>query len=108
MGSECVYLYRAMGKAPQNLTRGIGWRMYLSIEKFINEYRMRKAVKEYAEGRLSLGKATEVAGISKRKFMAMIEDFGIPINIDAHDLMKGFGFLSELRRYSSGEKAAEF
>lgn len=36
--------------------------------------------------------------------MAMIEDFGIPFNIGAPDLVKGFGFLSELRRYSIGEK----
>jgi len=44
--------------------------------------------------------------MSKRKFMAMIEDFGIPFNIGAHDLVKGLGFLSELRgyRYNVGEK----
>jgi len=44
-----------------------------------------------------LGKAAEVAGMSKRKFMAMIEDFGIPLNLDARDFIKGFRFLSELR-----------
>jgi len=38
--------------------------------------------------------------------MALIEDFGIPFNIGAHDLVKGLGFLSELRgyRYNVGEK----
>ncbi|MCK4735846.1 MAG: UPF0175 family protein [Methanophagales archaeon] len=70
---------------------------YRSIEKFIKEYRTRKAIRGYVEGKLSLGKAAEVAGMSKRKFMAMIEDFGIPFNISACDLVKGFGFLSELR-----------
>ncbi|MCD6255697.1 MAG: UPF0175 family protein [Deltaproteobacteria bacterium] len=73
---------------------------YISIKKFINEYRMRKAVRAYVEGEISLGKAAEVAGMSKRKFMAVIEDFGIPFNISAHDLVKGFGFLSALRGYS--------
>lgn len=77
---------------------------YMSIEKFIDEYRTRKAVKRYVEGEISLGKAAEVAGISKRKFMAMIEDFGIPFNLGAHDLVKGLRVLSELRRYSVGEK----
>ena len=72
---------------------------YMSIEKFINEYRTKKAVKAYVEGEISLGKAAEVAGMSKRKFMAMIEDFGIPLNISAPDLVKGFGVLSELRIY---------
>ena len=70
---------------------------YISIEKFINEYRTRKAIRGYVEGEISLGKAAEVAGMSKRKFMAMIEDFGIPFNISAYDLVKGFGVLAELR-----------
>lgn len=61
---------------------------------------MRKAVRAYVEGKISLGKAAEVAGMSKRKFRAVIEDFGIPFNINAHDLVKGFGFLSALRGYS--------
>jgi len=72
---------------------------YMSIEKFIKEYRTRKAVKAYVEGEISLGKAVEVAGMSKRKFMAMIEDFGIPLNLDARDFIKCFNFLSELRGY---------
>jgi len=74
--------------------------VYMSVEKFIKEYRMRKAVRAYVEGGISLGKAAEDAGMSKRKFMAMIEDFGVPFNISAYDLVKGFGFLSILGRYS--------
>jgi predicted HTH domain antitoxin len=72
---------------------------YMSIEKFIKEYRTRKAIKAYVEGEISLGKAAEVAGMSKRKFMVMIEDFGIPLNLDARDFIKSFSFLSELRGY---------
>ncbi len=71
----------------------------MSIEKFIKEYRARKAVRAYVEGEISLGKAAEVAGMSKRKFMALIEDFGIPFNLNVHDLVKGLGFLSALRGY---------
>ena len=70
---------------------------YMSIEKFIKEYRTRKAVRAYVEGEISLGKAAEVAGMTKRKFMVMIEDFGIPLNLDARDFIKSFSFLSELR-----------
>ncbi|NQE54546.1 hypothetical protein C5S29_13230 [ANME-1 cluster archaeon GoMg3.2] len=44
-----------------------------------------------------MGKAAEVAGMSKRKFMVMIEDFGVPLNLDARDFIKGFRFLSELK-----------
>jgi len=81
---------REVSIAPEELA-------YMSIEKFINEYRTRKAVRAYVEGEISLGKAAEVAGMSKRKFMVMIEDFGIPLNLDARDFIKGFRFLSELR-----------
>ena len=77
---------------------------YMSIEKFINEYRTRKAIRGYVEGEMSLGKAAEVAGMSKRKFMAMIENLGIPFNISAYDLLKGFGFLSELRGQYRGRE----
>jgi len=72
---------------------------YMSIMKIINEYRVRKAMREYTEGAVSLGKAAEIAGVSKRKFMVMIEDFGIPLNLDARDFVKCFGFLSEMREY---------
>jgi predicted HTH domain antitoxin len=70
----------------------------------INEYRTRKAIRGYVEGGISLGKAAEVAGMSKKKFMAMIENLGIPFNISAYDLVKGSGFLSELRGNSAGGK----
>ncbi|NQE46627.1 hypothetical protein C5S31_11460 [ANME-1 cluster archaeon GoMg2] len=72
---------------------------YMSIEKFIKEYRTRKAVKAYVEGKISLGKAAEVAGTTKRKFMAMIEDLGIPLNLDARDCITSFRLLSELRGF---------
>jgi predicted HTH domain antitoxin len=72
---------------------------YMSIEKLINEYRMRKAIREYVEEKVSLGMAAEIAGMSKRKFMAVIEDMGVPLNVNAHDFMKGLGFLYGLRGY---------
>ena len=48
----------------------------LLIEKFINEYRTRKAVKAYVEGEISLGKAAEVAGMSKKKIHGNDRGFG--------------------------------
>jgi len=50
---------------------------YMSIENFIKEYRRRKA----------------------RKFMAILKDTGIPLNVGVEDFVKGFGFLSKLRGY---------
>lgn len=72
---------------------------YMSIENFIKEYRRRKAIREYVEGDVSLGKAAEIAGVHKRKFMAILKDTGIPLNVGVEDFVKGFGFLSKLRGY---------
>lgn len=72
---------------------------YISIEMFIKEYRRRKAIREYVEGDISLGKAAEIAGIPKRKFMAILKDTGILLNVGVEDFVKGFRFLSKLRGY---------
>ena len=55
----------------------------LSVEKFMSEYRLRRAIREYVEGKVSLGKASEIAGVSKRKFMVILEDLGIPLNVSS-------------------------
>ena len=41
------------------------------------------------EEKVSPDRAAEIAGMSKRKFMAVIEDMGAPLNVDARDFMKG-------------------
>ena len=70
-----------------------------SIENFIKEYRRKKAIREYVESDITLGKAAEIAGVPKRKFMAILKDTGIPLNVGVEDFVKGLGFLSKLRRY---------
>ena len=69
----------------------------LSVEKFISEYRLRRAIREYVEDKVSLGKASEIAGVSKRKFMVILEDLGIPLNVSSDDFIKGLKVLSKLR-----------
>ena len=69
----------------------------LSVEKFIREYRLRKAIREYVECKISLGKASEIAGVSKRKFIAILEYLGNPLNIGSDDFIKGLKVLLKLR-----------
>ena len=44
------------------------------------------AIELYREGKISLGKASEIAGISKEEMMKVLSRKGIPINYDIDDL----------------------
>jgi len=52
-----------------------------------DEARLLLSIKLYEDGRVSLGKAAEMAGYSKRVFMDVLSKKGIPvINISPEDL----------------------
>ena len=44
------------------------------------------AIELYREGKISLGKASEIAGISKEEMIEVLSRKGIPINYDIEDL----------------------
>ena len=44
------------------------------------------AIELYREGKISLGKASEIAGISKEEMMEVLSRKGIPISYDIDDL----------------------
>jgi len=44
------------------------------------------AIELYREGKISLGKASEIAGISKEEMMKVLSRKGIPISYDIDDL----------------------
>ena len=47
------------------------------------------ASKLYEQGRLSLGQASDVAGLTKRAFIELLSDYGVSIfNFPASDLSK--------------------
>jgi len=48
----------------------------------LGEYNKRKAVEEYRKGKVSVGKAAELAGISIAEFYKILEDEDVPIRID--------------------------
>ena len=58
----------------------------------MNNYRdnkSEKAIRKYTDGSVSLGKASEIAGIPKRLLMSKLQEIGIPLNISESDFDKG-------------------
>lgn len=68
-----------------------------SIIKYIQEYKLRKAIRKYTEGSVSLGKASEIAGLPKRLFIYRLQEIGIPLNVSETDFMKGIDVLVSAR-----------
>lgn len=58
--------------------------------------RMMFALRRYEEGKLSLGKAAEIAGMSLSEFMDLLSEFGIKSRISYEDYLEGFDNLKEV------------
>ncbi|MDO9097611.1 MAG: UPF0175 family protein [Candidatus Methanoperedens sp.] len=64
------------------------------------EHKLRKAIRKYTEGSVSLGKAAEIAGLPERMFMHKLHDIGIPLNLSESDFKKGMNTLIEIKKHS--------
>ena len=58
--------------------------------------RMMFALRRYEEGKYSLGKAAEIAGMSLSEFMDLLTEFGITSRISYEDYLEGFENLKEV------------
>lgn len=74
----------------------------------IQEYKLRKAIRKYTEGSVSLGKASEIAGLPKRIFMYRLQEIGIPLNLSESDFVKGMDTLIEIKRRSKKSYFGKF
>ncbi len=67
----------------------------ISIPDFVDveprELTLILASKLYEEGKLSLGQAADLAGVSKRTFMELLGDYGVSLfNYDVEEIEKDF------------------
>jgi len=52
----------------------------------MNKNKLVKALKQYTEGKISMGKAAEVANVSIWKFLDEMKDKKVPIRYDLDDI----------------------
>lgn len=66
------------------------------LRELLEEGRKMEAVQLYRKGRASLGKASEVAGVSVSEFMDLLSDFGVPSNLSLEDFKESTRHAKEL------------
>ena len=59
----------------------------------------RLATTFYADGSLSLGKASQLANVSKQDFLDFLASHNIPLNYDVHELEKDLSTIREFVNY---------
>lgn len=67
----------------------------------MNNYRDNKsgkATRKYTDGSVSLGKASEIAGMPKRLLMYKLQEIGIPLNMSESDFDKGMDTMTKARK----------
>lgn len=66
-----------------------------SVRELVDMGRLMYAVESYRKGKVSIGKASEMAGISISEMMDRLSDFGIKNNMTKEDYLEG---LKNLRK----------
>lgn len=56
------------------------------LERGIEDWRVETAVRRYRDGEVSIGRATELAGVSRWRFLDILDDRGIEVNYTEDDL----------------------
>ncbi len=65
------------------------------IRELINNGRIYLAIKGYAKGKYSIGKAAYIANLPLSEFMDLIMELGIKSKISKEDLLEGYENLKE-------------
>ncbi len=79
-------------KVPRDLVRILK----VKDEEIPKLVRLYLAIELYREGKVSLGKAAEIAGVSKWEMMEILASKNIPIQYDVEDLGKDIKTLEEI------------
>ena len=68
-----------------------------AVRELVDKGRVMLGVERYRQGKASLGRAAELAGVRVGEMMEILEGFGIESNVDRDDYLRG---LENLRRRS--------
>ena len=66
-----------------------------SVRELVDLGRLMYAIESYKNGKASLGKASELAGVSISEMIDLLSEFGIESNLEKEDYLKG---LENLRK----------
>ena len=61
------------------------------LEKGLNEWKIERAISEYRDGKISLMKASEIAGVSIWEFLDELEERDISINVSWDTIEESLG-----------------
>ena len=70
---------------------------YLPVKNLENEIKLLISLELYREGKISLGKAAEIAGLSIEEFLYELRKRDIPINYDLEELEEDLKTMEELK-----------
>lgn len=94
MNAQPVIMKEASISYPQDFPQ----LLEMSDVEFIREMRVLAAAKLYELGRLTAGKAAQLAGMSRLQFLTQLANFGVPaINIQGEEIEVEIGAALELR-----------
>ena len=80
----------------EELCKMEGKRATNMLRELIGLGRTMLAVKRYQEGKVSLGKAAKIAGITLSEFMDMLSEFGVESRVSYEDYLEGFENLRKI------------
>lgn len=80
----------------EELCRMEGKKATNMLRELIGLERTMLAVKRYQDGKVSLGKAAKITGITLSEFMDMLSEFGIKSRVSYEDYLEGFDNLRKV------------
>jgi len=66
------------------------------VRELIEWGKVHFAIKEYKDGKISIGKASEIAGLTISEMMDVLVNLGIKNNIELEDYFEGYGSLKNM------------
>ncbi|MBS3156827.1 UPF0175 family protein [Candidatus Woesearchaeota archaeon] len=66
------------------------------VRELIEQGKVYFAIKEYKDGKISIGKASEIAGLTISEMMDVLANLGIKNNIELEDYFEGYGSLKNM------------